>query len=254
MKTFAITIALLLGLPVVAVAGDTLHIHMISGSKEYKSEPSLKAFSKYLEETYDVKCTASWGRDGKKQTLENLDQLDDADLLLLFSRRMKLPEEQTEKIKDWCEAGKPVLGIRTASHGIQTWLKLDKLVLGGDYSGHGGGEEVAVTVNEKARDHAILEGIEGWTRKGKMYRNPELAADVTVLLIGKGAKSGDTQPLAWCYEYKIEKPGRSFYTGMGYAHDFDDARFKRLLVNAIEWTTKTELKAASEAAEKSESK
>ena len=34
---------------------------------------------------------------------------------------------------------------------------------------------------------------------------------------------------------------RVFYTSLGHADDFKDASFTRLLVNALAWTTKTEL-------------
>jgi hypothetical protein len=45
-----------------------------------------------------------------------LDALKNADLLLLFARRMKLPEDQMKLIRAHWEAGRPIVGIRTASH------------------------------------------------------------------------------------------------------------------------------------------
>src|SRR5688500_16078133 len=44
--------------------GAPLRVHIISGSKEYASEPSLKKFKEELERRYHVTVTASWGRDG----------------------------------------------------------------------------------------------------------------------------------------------------------------------------------------------
>ena len=43
-----------------------LKVHMLSGSKEYKSEDSLKAFQAELEKRFMVQMTASWVTDGAK--------------------------------------------------------------------------------------------------------------------------------------------------------------------------------------------
>jgi hypothetical protein len=61
---------------------------------------------------------ASWGADGG-ETLENLDALKNADLLLIFARRMNLPDDQMKPIRAHWEAGRPIVGIRTASHAFQ---------------------------------------------------------------------------------------------------------------------------------------
>jgi hypothetical protein len=123
-------------------ADRPLRLHMLSGSKEYKSEPSLKAFAAWLEKRYGVRSTLSLGRDGIKE-LPNLAAMDKADVLVVFCRRVKITGEQLERIQKWCKAGKPVVGLRTASHAFQNWLAFDKEVLGGDYRGHGGGAKGA---------------------------------------------------------------------------------------------------------------
>src|SRR5688572_13449029 len=78
-------------------AGAPLAIHVVSGSKEYQSEASLKPFLADLERQYRVTVAASWGTDGG-ESLDNLSALKDADVLLLFARRMKLPEDQMKAI------------------------------------------------------------------------------------------------------------------------------------------------------------
>src|SRR3982750_2777864 len=92
-----------------------LRVHMISGSKEYASEQSLKGFREELERRYRVTVTASWGQD-EGTSLDNLQDLAKAEVLLLFARRMKLPEEQMKLIRAHWEAGRPIVGVRTASH------------------------------------------------------------------------------------------------------------------------------------------
>jgi len=217
-----------------APAGPPLRVHMISGSKEYESERTLKAFQTHIEARYSVKCTLSLADDGGRDA-PGLEAIDSADVLLVFCRRLRLPEDQIGKIRAWCAAGKPVVGIRTASHGFQTWLEFDREVLGGNYSGHGGREEgVPVLIEEAARDHPILTGIAPWKRRSKVYRNPSLAPDVTVLLSRPGEEK--THPLAWARVYDPVRNGHAFYTVMGLPEDFENALFRRLLVNAIHWT------------------
>ncbi|MFP4057832.1 MAG: ThuA domain-containing protein [Candidatus Brocadiia bacterium] len=226
------------GLAPAGEAPKPLRAHMLSGSREYKSEASLATLRGHLESQYHVACTLSRGKD-KGRELPGLEALDEADVLVVFCRRMRLPDDQLARIQAWCRAGKPVVGIRTASHAFQTWLAFDKEVLGGDYKGHGGMEKaVRVLIEEEARDHPILAGVEEWTRACKMYHNPELAEDVAVLL-SRESKKG-REPLAWARVYDDARDGRSFYTPMGLPPDFENPNFLRLLANAIFWTAKRE--------------
>jgi type 1 glutamine amidotransferase len=239
-KLETLLLALLACTRVSAAEGDaanpSLKVYMISGCREYKSELSLTALKAHLEEHYNATCTLSLGKDGGKE-LPGTEALDGADVLLVFCRRMKLPEDQLAPIKAWCAAGRPVVGIRTASHAFQTWLAFDKEVLGGDYHGHSGNEKnIPVHIEPGAKDHPILAGITEWTRMAKHYHNPNLAKDVTVLLTRPG-KTGSL-PLAWARSYHKEKDGRAFYTPMGLPSDFENEIFTRLLVNAIFWTAK----------------
>ena len=71
----------------------SLKVHIISGNREYKSQESLKLFQSYLEANYQVEISGSWVQDGAKD-LPGVEQIGDADVLLVFARRMKLPEEQ----------------------------------------------------------------------------------------------------------------------------------------------------------------
>lgn len=217
-------------------AEAAIRVHMISGSKEYRSEPSLKAFKEYLEKHYPIACTMSLGTDGGKD-LPNLEALEEADLMLVFCRRQKISGEQLARIKKWCEAGKPVLGIRTASHAFQGYLAMDREVFGGSYKGHGGGETVQVKIHPPNKEHPILCGVEPWSRHGTLYRNRDNAEDTVLLLTGTGQKSGQAEPVAWARQYAKHKTARAFYTSMGYPHDFENENFRRMLVNAIYWTT-----------------
>jgi hypothetical protein len=150
-------------------ADAPLRIHIISGSGSYKSEPSLKELKGHLEQHYRVACTASWAKDGAAQ-LENLDSLPSAELLIVFARRLKLAEEQMAVVRKHWDQGKPVVGIRTASHAFQPADNeiFDKKVLGGAYSGYGTAPFKAIAAPDAA-DHPILKGV------GRGRRNVRLS-------------------------------------------------------------------------------
>ena len=214
-----------------------LHIHLISGSKEYKSEASLRAWQKAIEKTHPVHVTASWVKDGAKE-LPEVDQIPKADLLLVFTRRMKLPEEDMKVLRAYWEAGKPVIGIRTASHAFQKEdnAVFDRQVLGGNYTGHFGNDPVPVHNVEAEQAHPVLAGV-GEIVSRKLYKAGDLADTATCLQ--KGTVKGQVHAVTWVNTYK---GGRQFYTSLGVPEDFQNPAFQRLLLNAIAWTGKTALK------------
>src|SRR5204863_9701760 len=46
----------------------------------------------------------------------NLEALKTADLMVIFTRFLNLPDEQMQHVADYLAAGKPVVGLRTATH------------------------------------------------------------------------------------------------------------------------------------------
>ncbi len=209
-----------------------LKVCLVSGSLEYESDASLAAFQKWVEAAYPVRCSRAFRK--ADDDLPGLENLETCDVALFFTRRLAVDGEQLERVKKYCQSGKPIVAVRTASHGFQKWLAFDKEVLGGNYSNHyPEGPRTQVAIEEKAREHAILTGVKPFASAGSLYKNPELAADVTVLLTGS---NGDhTEPIAWT---RLHKDGRIFYTSLGHQGDFKDPNFQRLLVNALFWTTK----------------
>ena len=212
-----------------------LKVHFISGSEEYKSEPSLKEFASHLQGK-GVECTASWGKD-KGKTLPNIAALARADVMVVFARRLTLPEEEMKLVRAHWQAGKPVVGIRTASH---AWGEkdnpdnaiFDRQVLGGNYTGHYGDEKVAVKPVAAQSGHPVLKGIKPFASR-KLYKEKELAPTATALQTGDNGKA--TEVVSLVNEYR---GGRMFYTSLGVPEDFHDENFRRLLVNAIYWTAK----------------
>ncbi len=215
-----------------------LRVCLVSGSFEYKSDDSLAAFKKHLEANFPVECVLVSAKAEKDTTLPGIENLEKCDVAIFFTRRLMIEGEALDAVKKFVKSGKPIIGLRTASHGFQNWLEMDKEVFGGDYKNHYGGNIVCeVKVADKQKDHPVLKGVMPFKSNGSLYKNPNVAADVTVLLTG--SIPDQSEPVAWVRE----KDGRRvFYTSLGHPDDFKDENFLRLLVNALAWATKTELK------------
>jgi len=208
-----------------------LKICLLSASAEYESDKSLGEFQEFLENKYLITCHRISGKD-KGDSLPGLEALSASDLMIVFTRRVTLPAAQLGLLKKYLASGRPVIGLRTASHAFQNYLEFDREILGGGYKGHFGNEEAAVTLSPGRASHPVLAGVSGLTSH-KLYKNPTLTDDVVVLL--DGAIGSHREPVAWVRE---RNGTRVFYTSLGTPEDFAQESFRRLLVNAIFWTTR----------------
>ncbi len=151
-------------------------------------------------------------------------------------------------IRKFVAAGKPIIGIRTASHafslrnqkppqGYEAWETFDPDVIGGHYTGHhGDGPKTTVAVASGAEQHPILRGVDvsKFVGNGSLYQSAPLAKTATVLLTGS-VPDKPAEPIAWTYTRK--DGGRTFYTSLGHIDDFQQPAFRQLLVNAVKWAT-----------------
>ena len=100
-------------------------IVLISGDEEYRSEEALPQLAKILSTKHGFNCTVLFAQDPSKPGVVNpnyvknipgLENLKTADLMVIFTRFRALPEEQMKFIDDYLKSGKPVIGMRTATH------------------------------------------------------------------------------------------------------------------------------------------
>ena len=104
--------------------GKGKHIVLVSGDEEYRSEEALPQLGKILARRHGFKCTVLFAVDPATGTIDpnnrhnipGLEALRTADLMILFMRFRDLPDEQMRHIVEYVDAGKPILGIRTATH------------------------------------------------------------------------------------------------------------------------------------------
>jgi hypothetical protein len=100
-------------------------IVLISGDEEYRSEEALPQLAKILSTTHGFNCTVLFAQDPEQPGIVNpnyvrniprLESLKTSDLMIIFTRFRALPDEQMQHIDDYLKSGKPVIGIRTATH------------------------------------------------------------------------------------------------------------------------------------------
>ncbi len=231
-------------------------IVFISSENEYRAAETLPRFIRTLQLEHDMACELAQGQSGSPRPnqapVTGLQSLERADLAVVFARRRALPKDQMDCLRAYVDRGKPLMGLRTASHAFDTrgncppgfaeWTEFDRAVLGGNYQGHhGSGPITTVETAPDARNHPILKGIESpFTSVGSLYRNAPLGAGSIPLLVGS-IPGKNPEPVAWIHP---RAGGRVFYTSLGHPSDFESPSFQRLLVNALFWTMNRQVPAA----------
>ncbi len=217
-----------------AQSGPRIKVVLISGEFEYSSRETFPAWKAFLERTYPIDCTyLERPAATNVQSIAGLEALDRADLAIIMIRRMVLPADQLNRFKAYLDSGRPLIGLRTASHSFENWREFDKEVLGGNYGNHYGNQfQPVISLVETGASHPILKNVAGFVSKGSLYKNTPLAASSVPLLSGK-IETAAAEPVAWTHLYK---QSRIFYTSLGHPDDFKENSFRQLLINAIFWT------------------
>ncbi len=267
--------------------GKGKHIVLISGDEEYRSEEGLPMLGLILAAKHGFKCTVLFAVNkssgeidpNTSDNIPGLDALDDADLMIILTRFRNLPADQMKHIDAYLEAGKPVIGLRTATHAFNIgddkspsarwhWQsKVDgfeggfgRIVLGETWISHHGnhGSQSTRGVVAKGEEaNPIVRGCEDVWGPTDVYgvRLP-LPGDSKPLILGQvlsgmkptdkpvdGKQNDPLLPVAWTKTYKIGasgKTGKAFCTTMGASQDLESEGLRRLIVNAAYWALNME--------------
>jgi len=96
----------------------------ISAENEYSAAETLPEFAHELQIKYGLYCEilqASIESKGPElHELAGLEALTNADLAVVFARRRSLQPAQMQYLRDYLDAGKPLIGLRTACHAFDT--------------------------------------------------------------------------------------------------------------------------------------
>jgi type 1 glutamine amidotransferase/nicotinamidase-related amidase len=216
---------------------DRTHIAFLIAEDEYDAHLTLPAFAEKHLTTgghYAFNVIQS-----DQDEIEGIEQIRDADLLMVYVRRRHLPESQLDVIHEHLDAGKPLIALRTSSHAFETWNEFDPEVLGGNYSGHHGNRPPAdpptwVQAAAEAAAHPVMKGLPDapFQAASWLYQTRPLADDVTLLMTGWVGADGEPEPVTWVRQHG---DANIFYTSLGDPRDFEIPAFNQLLVNAIEW-------------------
>ena len=257
--------------------GKGKHIVLIAAEEAYRSEESMPMMAQILSRQ-GFKCTVLFAIDPTdgtinpkiKDNIPGLEKLDTADLLVAFLRWRELPDEQMKHIVDYTESGKPILGIRNATHPFKyakhpdsPYARFDsaskdpsggwgRLVLGETWISHYGKNLVESTrcdIAEAASAHPIFKGIRSgfWIPDDVYGISSALSGDSMPILLGQPLEAWTSeakpvaektpQPIAWTKSYTgaTGKPARVFTSTMGHGDAFKIEAFRRMISNASLW-------------------
>jgi len=241
---------LILAFTLLVLPAQAANLVFMIGEDEYLTWETLPAFAKSDVEPAGHEVTVIHADNADKNNFPGIvDALKDADLLLVSVRRRTPLKEQLDAVRAYLAAGKPLLGIRTASHAFAlrpkdklvddkhaNWQEFDPEVLGGSYTNHHKGEDKTIcTASPGAESHDILKGItiSELIGNGTLYKNTPLAKTATPLLIGT-IPNQPSEPIAWTHSFGPKK-AKVFYTSLGHVEDFKEPAFRKLMLNAISW-------------------
>lgn len=213
---------------------------------EYQTAKSLPEFASRML-GHDFHVQFFFGSDSEPNEIPGIEQIENFDVALISVRRRLLKPEELQHLRNFIAAGKPVVGIRTASHawclrdqppppGREAWPEWDREVFGGNYHNHYANDlrTVMTPVIGNAPRNPILTGIppEAFVAGGSLYATSPLSDGATVLIQGE-IEGHPAEPAAWTFQRA--DGGRSFYTSLGHVGDFENPVFRRLLANALHW-------------------
>lgn len=259
--------------------GKGKHIVFVSGDEEYRSEEGLPMLAKILAERHGFKCTVLFAIDPEthlinpeyQTNIPGLEQLKSANLMVLLLRFRELPDEQMKYFDEYTRSGKPIIGLRTATHSFSYTRNLQspyakysynskvngwqggfgKRVLGETWINHHGvhtKEGTRGLVNGLMKDHPILRGVNDIWTPTDVYGISGLTSDAQVLLFGQTSMGmtpssplsyeKSVMPVAWIKNYSSEsgKQAKIFTTTMGASIDLVNEDLRRLIVNACYWS------------------
>jgi len=255
--------------------GKGKHIVLISGDEEYRSEEALPMLAHILAKHHGFDCTVLFAVDpdtgeidpNNSNNIPGMENLADADLCILFTRFRELPDEDMKYFEEFLKAGKPIIGLRTATHAFNykntkspyakySWRSGDwkggfgQQVLGETWVSHHGKHKFESTrgvVESDNAKHPILRGIDDVWGPTDVYGVVHLPGTETILLRGQvldgmepdskpvdNMKNNPMMPLVWLKPYQLEggKQGTALCSTFGSSVDFKSEDGRRLVVNA----------------------
>jgi type 1 glutamine amidotransferase len=255
----------------------------LAGDEEYRSEESMPMLARMFAQ-HGFETVVLFSQDPEtgeidpenSSNIPGMHLIDDADLVVVNLRFRELPDKDMKHLVDHVEAGKPVSGLRTATHAFYyrenpdsahadwTFNSTDpKGGFGGHilgetwvaHHGHHGSEATRGVIEPENADHPVLHGVKDVFGPTDVYTIRELPDDSTILLRGgilegmdaddafvKDDRNDPMHPVAWLRERRLPDGGtqRIFCTTMGTSQDFSSRDLRRLVLQASLWQLENE--------------
>lgn len=244
------------------------HIVFVTGDEEYRSEESMPMLARMVEREFGATTEVLFALDSSgtvnpnvNDNIAGLEALEKADMMIMFTRWRKLPDEQAKYILDFAESGKPMAGFRTTTHAFL--YKDDSLrqhlnnewptaVFGQQWITHHGhfddGHDplTSVALIEDTQS-PILNGVQPFDAYSWLYHvdggewniNPKTKHLLRGTSLRSNHEAGGrldqfpmTNPVAWTNDYK---GARVFFTTLGHPFDWKNDNMRRLTLNGIAW-------------------
>ena len=234
-------------------------IAFLTAENEYGSNITLPEFAHELFLTENLNCEFAIGKPidegDDRYNLENLQILEDADLVVVYIRRRGFEPKKMDMIKAYVNSGKPVLGLRTASHAFDprikpelsknnpflaslgSWPEFDQDILGGNYKGHTSSNVKSTTTVSAVpgmESHPLLKDVllNGFTSPSTLYANQSLRSEKAQVILVGTITDEPPQPVLWT---NLTGKTNAIYTSLGSVQDFTNASYRQILKNCIHY-------------------
>ncbi|MDO5580660.1 MAG: hypothetical protein Q4G69_05965 [Planctomycetia bacterium] len=253
-------------------------IVLIAGDEEYRSEEAMPQLAKILARHHGFDTAVLYAIDPKSgcivptvlNNIADLDQIRDADLVILAIRFRNLPADQMKVFENYLKQGRPLLALRTSTHAFnfpkespyaryswnykgpeKEWIGgFGRKILGETWINHHGShgkQGTRMFIASGRENDPLFKGVSRVNLPSDVYevRLP-LPDDSTVLAYGavidglaekdpilKSPKNDPMMPVLWTKSYQIPggKKGIAMTSTMGCGVDLLNEGFRRLLVN-----------------------
>ncbi|MDR2762444.1 MAG: ThuA domain-containing protein [Planctomycetaceae bacterium] len=231
------------------------HVVVMISDDHYKADTWAPPLIEKFQSEGELYFTILHGEGGN--IFHGIDELDTADSLVIYFRRLALREDQLDKVKKFVESGKGVVGLRTACHAFavggklapnfKEWREFDNKILGSNYHGHGAdnlGSEISN--NPEQANSPILKDVQPatWHSTGSVYFMNPVNEDATIYQYAhstetmnpknqKKNKITEKIPVTWTRIYGKTKIA---FTTLGHQDDATEPQFQKLFLNLIKWS------------------
>lgn len=249
--------------------GQGKHVVLISGDEEYRSEETNPMLAKILSTRHGFQTTVLFAinpatgfiNPTTNTNIPGLDILAEADLVIINTRFRDLPAEQLLHFANYVNTGKPLIGLRTATHAFNTkteagdinWNNFGLDYLGEKWVAHHGKHKVEGArgvIEETNAGHDVLRGVQDIFAPSDVYTVKNLDEAIAQVLVraavtesldpaskilADDARNKPMQAAIWLRPYTAPNgtKGMALTSTMGASVDFASEDLRRVIVNGV---------------------